>query len=164
MTGTTSKTTTEKTTTDATTTAGQSAARGPVVKKAATAPKISISQSGWLWRAGLLGLCTGLGCGGGAPADVTLLWRLADGRSCVDTAIIRAVAEIEGQTPKTMFEGRCSERPENNRLQLPQVAPGARILLRAETLSMIPIYRGELRVESPVPPFIETELYYTGGL
>lgn len=126
-------------------------------------PKISISQSAWLLRGGLLCLLSGLGCGGGAPADLTLLWRLADGRSCVDTAIIRTLAEVEGQTPKTAYESRCSERPENNRLQLPQVAPGAHILLRAETLSQIPIYRGEVRLGNSVPPLVETELYYTGG-
>lgn len=112
---------------------------------------------------GLLPLALALGCGGGAPADVTLLWRLVDGRSCVDTAIIRTVAEIEGQTPPTIYESRCSERPENNRLQLPAVAPSAHILLRAETLNKLPIYRGEVRITNPVPPVIETELYYTGG-
>lgn len=112
---------------------------------------------------GLLPLCTATGCGGGTPVDVTLLWRLVDGRSCVDTAIIRTVAEIAGQTPPTIYEGRCSERPENNRLQLPAVAPSAHILLRAETLNKLPIYRGEVRIANPVPPVIETELYYTGG-
>lgn len=126
-------------------------------------PKISISQSAWLWRGGLLCLLLGLGCGGGAPADVTLLWRLVDGRSCVDTAIIRTLAEVEGRTPRTAYESRCSERPENNRIQLPQVPPGAHILLRAETLSEVPIYRGEVRLGNSVPPFVETELYYTGG-
>lgn len=111
----------------------------------------------------VLPLFSVLGCGGGAPADVTLLWRLVDGRSCVDTAIIRTVAEIEGQTPPTIYESRCSQRPENNRLQLPAVAPSAHILLRAETLNKLPIYRGEVRIANPVPPVIETELYYTGG-
>lgn len=111
----------------------------------------------------VLPLALALGCGGGAPADVTLLWRLVDGRSCVDTAIIRTVAEIEGQTPPTLYESRCSERPENNRLQLPAVAPSTHILLRAETLNKLPIYRGEVRITNPVPPVIETELYYTGG-
>lgn len=131
--------------------------------RVATAPKISISQSAWLWRGGLLCLLGGLGCGGGQPADLTLLWRLVDGRSCVDTAIIRTLAEVEGRTPQTTYESRCSERPENNRVQIPAVVPGARILLRGETLGQVPIYRGELRIGNPVPPLVETELYYTGG-
>jgi hypothetical protein len=109
----------------------------------------------------LLSLFTG--CGGGAAADVSVQWRLADGRSCVDTSLVRAVAEIEGQTPRMTFDSRCNQRADLNRIAVPRVAPGARIVLRGESLSQTPVYRGVIEVPSPVPPLLDAVLYPTGG-
>jgi len=133
---------------------------------AAAAIHPSISQPGRAWRgavgcAGLLSLL--LGCGGGAPADVSVLWRLADGRSCVDTSLVRTVAEVDGQTPRMSYDSRCNQRAELNRIAVPQVPPGARILLRGETLSQTAVYRGEVEVPSPPPPLLDVVLYPTGG-
>lgn len=108
----------------------------------------------------LLGLS---GCGGREAGDVMVLWHLVDGRSCVDTAIVRTVAEVEGQTPHMTYESRCNERAELNRIAIPRVPPGGRILLRGETLSQTPVYRGLVAVSNPVPPFLEVDLYPTGG-
>lgn len=102
-------------------------------------------------------------CGGGSPAEVSVLWRLSDGRSCVDTSLVRTVAEVEGQTPRMTYESRCSERSDLNRIAVPRVLPGARIVLRGETLSQTAVYRGLLQVPNPVPPILDAELYPTGG-
>ena len=134
--------------------------------QAATLRSISQSDRGWrtaMAATALLSLLDLPGCGGRDPGDVTILWRLVDGRSCVDTAIIRTVAEVEGQTPHMTYESRCNERSEQNRIAIPRVPAGSRILLRGETLSQTAVYRGLIAAPSPVPPCLEVDLYPTGG-
>ena len=136
-------------------------------RAAAAAVLRSISQPGLALRSavGWLGLASlsWLGCEGGTPADISILWRLADGRSCVDTALVRAVAEIEGQSPRMSHDSRCNERSELNRIAIPSVPLGARIVLRGETLSETTVYRGQIQVPNPAPPLLNVDLYPTGG-
>ena len=75
----------------------------------------------------------------------------------------QSVAEVDGQTPRMSYDSRCNQRAELNRIAVPQVPPGARILLRGETLSQTAVYRGEVEVPSPPPPLLDVVLYPTGG-
>ena len=66
---------------------------------AAAAVHRSISQPGPACGSAVAGLSLlallVAACGGGSPAEVSVLWRLSDGRSCVDTSVVRTVAEVE---------------------------------------------------------------------
>ena len=123
-----------------------------------------ISQSRrWLAASLLCGVGVLAACGSGDRGDVVVLWRLADGRSCVDTSMVRAIVTVAGQTPEVPFESRCSQTAENNRATVIQATAGARLLVRGETVAKTVVYRGEVRVPSPVPALLDVTLSYTGG-
>lgn len=115
-----------------------------------------------------LGLCgLGLlgGCGsGGVPRDALVAWQLADGRACVDAAVVKVIIELDGGLkPGTSASGGCSIFAEKNRIAVPGIVPGAKLRARALSADDAVLYRGSLMATDPIPPLLELPLYYTGG-
>jgi hypothetical protein len=109
----------------------------------------------------LSGLCA---CSPGDARDATVLWRLADGRSCLDTAVVQVTLELEGGAmPGATATGVCRAHPAENQLQIKGVLPGAKLRGRGLTAQQTEIYRGEVLAPDPVPAAIELPMSYVGG-
>jgi hypothetical protein len=113
--------------------------------------KNSLSYISQLFRGAtecLLGLALAFllpGCSSGDVRDAQVAWRLVDGRSCMDTAVVQVAKAAENQV---MVKG---------------VRVGARLRARAQSAQDAVLYRGELRIVEPIPAVIDLPMYYTGG-
>lgn len=123
-----------------------------------------------LWRAALLlaGLGGGAaGCGEPAAQDVTVHWQLADGRSCIDAAVVLVTittADLAGSGSPSMFSMRCPAAPGAfTQLVVPSVPAGAQLQGQGLSASATVLYRGAATVPDPIVPNLELILYFTGG-
>lgn len=104
------------------------------------------------------------GCASGDAKDVVVLWRLVDRRSCMDTAVVQVTVDVEGgATADATATGPCHANALENQLPVKGVRGGAKLRAKAQSAQEAIIYRGELRIDDPVPGVIELPLYYTGG-
>lgn len=114
---------------------------------------------------GIMALTSLLGaCAPEAPQEAAVVWHLADGRSCVDTAVVQVTIEVEGGAMTSLpTTGPCHAHPSENQFTLKGLIAGAKLHARALSAQEAVLYRGELRLADPVPLLIELPLYYTGG-
>lgn len=94
-------------------------------------------------------------------------WVLADGRSCIDAAVVLITISAEGgddsASPSTATV-RCPAAPSAiTQLVVPKVFPGARVHGSGISASNSVLYRGDATVPDPAPPGIELMMYFTGG-
>jgi hypothetical protein len=59
---------------------------------------------------------------------------------------------------------RCSQDPMQQRVTLAGALPGATLLGAGDSVSEAPLYRGELRLPSPLADEQELVLRYSGGI
>ena len=125
---------------------------------------------GLLLRTGLLGLLgllalNGAGCGGEAPRPLTVRWRLLDERTCFEAGVVLFRFSIRGGALESSeATARCSRDPRQQQVTLAGALPGATLLGEASSISEAPLYRGELRLPSPLAAEQELALRFTGGL
>lgn len=137
------------------------------------APRDWISRRSWsLGRAGLaaaalLGSALTAGCGASEPQDLTVHWLLADGRSCIDAAVVIVMVSAEGgaeSASPSSASVRCPAAPgATTQLVIPGVFPGARLRGSGLSASNSVLYRGETTVPNPALPTLDLVLYFTGG-
>jgi hypothetical protein len=101
-----------------------------------------------------------VGCAAGDAKDVVVAWRLIDGRSCVDTAVVQVTIDLDGGTTAS---GICHSQPTANRIAISGVRPGATLHAKALSGRQAVLYRAELTVADPVASLLDLALYYTGG-
>jgi hypothetical protein len=114
---------------------------------------------------GLLLLATPLaGCTDGDAKDVVAVWRLIDGRSCVDTAVVQVTIDVEGGSSASgSASGLCHSQASGNRIALSGIKPGAKLHVKARSGRDAVLYRADYTAPDPVLPTIDLPLYYTGG-
>lgn len=118
-----------------------------------------------LWA--LLGLASfvGAGCGSEAPRPLVVRWRLIDERSCFEAGVVLFRFSLKGgalENSEAMV--RCSRDPMQQRVTLAGALPKATLLGEGDSVSEAPLYRGELRLPSPLPDEQELVLRFSGGL
>lgn len=118
----------------------------------------------------MLGLVLGLvlgasGCGSADPQSVAVRWLLADGRSCIDAAVVEVVITPEGSAGAGAPVSQACPRTEtaNPVLVVPAVAPGTLLHGRALSDGDSVLYRADLRLPDPLPQDLDMTLYFTGG-
>ena len=115
--------------------------------------------------AGLGGLATG--CGESAPQDVTVRWLLADGRSCIDAAVVLisvSTSAMPGASVPSTISMRCPATPGvATQLVVPAVPAGAQLQGQGVSASATVLYRGQVTVPDPIVPSLDLVLYFTGG-
>lgn len=115
-------------------------------------------------RVGLLGLllATTFGCSPATPADALVRWLLADGRSCIDAAVVRV--SITTSAPGDPLLSPCPAAPLTDpRILIPGLTPGMQVRGSGLSGSGTVLYRGELTVPDPVTPGLDLTLYFTAG-
>lgn len=131
-----------------------------------------LRQSRALGRVGLaalalLGSALTAGCSAREPQDLTVHWLLADGRSCIDAAVVVVMIGAEGgdeSASPSSASVRCPAAPNApTQLVVPGVFPGARLRGSGLSASNSVLYRGETTVPEPALPGLDLVLYFTGG-
>lgn len=94
-------------------------------------------------------------------------WLLADGRSCIDAAVVLITISAEGgsesASPSTAST-RCPANPGTaTLLVVPAVFPGAHLRGSGVSASSTVLYRGETTVPDPATPSLDLVMYFTGG-
>lgn len=113
----------------------------------------------------LLSALGGAGCGGEAPRPLVVRWRLIDGRTCFEAGVVLFRFSLAGgalENSEAMV--RCSQDPMQQRVTLAGALPGATLLGAGDSVSEAPLYRGELRLPSPLADEQELVLRYSGGI
>ncbi len=107
------------------------------------------------------------GCGGSAPQDVTVRWLLADGRSCIDAAVVLisiSTTAMPGASGPSTISMRCPAAPGAfTQLVIPAVPAGAQLQGQGVSASATVLYRGQATVPDPIVPNLDLVLYFTGG-
>lgn len=104
------------------------------------------------------------GCAPGEAQDITVVWQLADGRLCVDTAVAKVQIELsDGKSANSIATGACHAHPGENQIPLHAVRPGMTLHGKGLSAQDAVLYRGGVPVSDPVPAVLNLTLYYTGG-
>lgn len=107
------------------------------------------------------------GCSDRTPQDLTVHWLLADGRSCIDAAVVLITITAEGggdSASASTASARCPANPGTaTLLVVPGVLPGARLKGSGVSASGSVLYRGETTVPDPATPSLDLVMYFTGG-
>lgn len=110
------------------------------------------------------GLMAG-GCSPAVPQDVAVRWLLADGRSCIDAAVLTVTLTATGDgAGGSTVSGDCpASARADARLAVPSLIPGMSLRGLGLSSSDTVLYQGQLTVPDPVPPSLDLTLYFTGG-
>ncbi len=92
-------------------------------------------------------------------------WLLADGRSCIDAAVLTVTLTASGDgSGGSTVSGACpADARVSVRLLVPSLTPGMLLRGRGLSSSDTVLYQGQLTIPDPVPPTIDLTLYFTGG-
>ena len=120
-----------------------------------------------LAAAALLGSALTAGCGASEPQDLTVHWLLADGRSCIDAAVVLisvSTSAMPGASVPSTISMRCPATPgAATQLVVPAVPAGAQLQGQGVSASATVLYRGQVTVPDPIVPSLDLVLYFTGG-
>ncbi|MFO0575026.1 MAG: hypothetical protein U1A78_13645 [Polyangia bacterium] len=119
-----------------------------------------------LWALlGLAALGASTGCGSEAPRPLAVRWRLVDERTCFEAGVVLFRFSLKGgalESSEAMV--RCSRDLMQQQVTLAGALPGAALLGEGDSVSEAPLYRGELRLPSPLPDEQELVLRFSGGI